>query len=289
MRPVRWWPDEILAAQDLHYEFPGGVSALNGLSLAIPRGARLGILGANGAGKSTLLLHLYGTLRPRAGQVLIDGKPVDYSRAGLDALRRRVGLVLQDPDDQLFAASVFEDVSFGPLNLGCPDDEARARVEEALQALRITELAMRPTHMLSGGERKRAAIAGAVAMRPEVLLLDEPTAGLDHHAEVHLVRLLRKLGEAGSTLVFTTHSAELSLELASHVALFVGGRVIAAGETTAILADKRLMATAKLRPPLLLELAMTARETGLMSEQEPLPRSARDLLQLMERWSSLRD
>ena len=148
---------------------------------------------------------------------------------------------------------------------------------------------MRPTHMLSGGERKRAAIAGAVAMRPEVLLLDEPTAGLDHHAEVHLVRLLRKLGEAGSTLVFTTHSAELSLELASHVALFVGGRVIAAGETTAILADKRLMATAKLRPPLLLELAMKARETGLMSEQEPLPRSARDLLQLMERWSSLRD
>ena len=279
----------ILAAQDLHYEFPGGVSALNGLSLAIPRGARLGILGANGAGKSTLLLHLNGTLRPRAGQVLIDGKPVDYSRAGLDALRRRVGLVLQDPDDQLFAASVFEDVSFGPLNLGCPDDEARARVEEALQALRITELAMRPTHMLSGGERKRAAIAGAVAMRPEVLLLDEPTAGLDHHAEVHLVRLLRKLGEAGSTLVFTTHSAELSLELASHVALFVGGRVIAAGETTAILADKRLMATAKLRPPLLLELAMKARETGLMSEQEPLPRSARDLLQLMERWSSLRD
>ena len=240
-----------------------------------------------GPGKSTLLLHLNGTLRPRSGQLLIDGKPVDYSRDGLAVLRRRVGLVLQDPDDQLFAASVFEDVSFGPLNLGCSDDEARARVDEALQALRITELAARPTHMLSGGERKRAAIAGAVAMRPDVLLLDEPTAGLDHHAEVHLVRLLRKLGEAGSTLVFTTHSAELSLELASHVALFAGGRVIASGEATAILADSKLMASAKLRPPLLLELAMKARETGLMGPEEPLPRSAGDMLHLMNRWSGL--
>ena len=276
----------ILEAQDLHYEFPGGVSALNGLTLNIPRGARLGILGANGAGKSTLLLHLNGTLRPRAGRVLIDGEPVDYSRAGLTALRRRVGLVLQDPDDQLFAASVFEDVSFGPLNLGCTEEDARARVEEALQALRITELAARPTHMLSGGERKRAAIAGAVAMRPEVLLLDEPTAGLDHHAEVHLVRLLRKLGEAGSTLVFTTHSAELSLELASHVALFVGGRVIASGEATSILADKKLMAAAKLRPPLILELAMKARDLGLVTADEPLPRTSRDILSLLDRWQT---
>ena len=276
----------ILEAQDLHYEFPGGVSALNGLTLNIPRGARLGILGANGAGKSTLLLHLNGTLRPRAGRVLIDGEPVDYSRAGLTALRRRVGLVLQDPDDQLFAASVFEDVSFGPLNLGCTEEDARARVEEALQALRITELAARPTHMLSGGERKRAAIAGAVAMRPEVLLLDEPTAGLDHHAEVHLVRLLRKLGEAGSTLVFTTHSAELSLALASHVALFVGGRVIASGEATSILADKKLMAAAKLRPPLILELAMKARDLGLVTADEPLPRTSRDILSLLDRWQT---
>ena len=276
----------ILEAQDLHYEFPGGVSALNGLTLNIPRGARLGILGANGAGKSTLLLHLNGTLRPRAGRVLIDGEPVDYSRAGLTALRRRVGLVLQDPDDQLFAASVFEDVSFGPLHLGCTEEDARARVEEALQALRITELAARPTHMLSGGERKRAAIAGAVAMRPEVLLLDEPTAGLDHHAEVHLVRLLRKLGEAGSTLVFTTHSAELSLELASHVALFVGGRVIASGEATSILADKKLMAAAKLRPPLILELAMKARDLGLVTADEPLPRTSRDILSLLDRWQT---
>lgn len=276
----------ILEAQDLHYEFPGGVAALNGLNLNIPRGARLGILGANGAGKSTLLLHLNGTLRPTGGRVLFEGKPIDYSRAGLSALRRRVGLVLQDADDQLFAASVFEDVSFGPLNLGCTDEEARTRVDESLQALRIAELADRPTHMLSGGERKRAAIAGAVAMHPDILLLDEPAAGLDHHAEVHLVRLLHKLAESGRTLVFTTHSVDLTLQLASHVALFAGGRVIAAGETTTILADSEIMAAARLRPPLLLDLAIRARELGLMGTDESLPRSAREFREIMCRWSS---
>lgn len=167
----------LLEAYGLTYDYPGGVQALSGLDLSVERGRRLAILGPNGAGKTTLLLHLNGTLRPTSGRVLLDGVVAGYCRADLTVWRRRVGLVLQDADDQLFAASVAEDVSFGPLNLGLSDEEARQRVDEALAALRIADLADRPTHMLSFGQKKRAAIAGAVAMRPEILLLDEPTAG----------------------------------------------------------------------------------------------------------------
>ena len=143
----------ILQAEALSYAFPGGIPALSELSLTIERGRRLAILGPNGAGKTTLLLHLNGTLRPDSGRVLLDGEPVGYSRAGLTAWRRRVGLVLQDPDDQLFAASVFEDVSFGPLNIGLGETQARERVNETLAELRIADLADRATHMLPGGRR----------------------------------------------------------------------------------------------------------------------------------------
>src|SRR5262249_51632458 len=144
------------------------------------RGRRLAILGANGSGKTTVLLHLNGTLKPRSGEVRLDGKAMAHDHDSLITWRRRVGLVLQNADDQLFAPTVAEDVSFGPLNLGLSHHETRTRVSNALSALHIDHLADRATHMLSFGQKKRVAIAGLVAMQPEILLLDEPTAGLDH-------------------------------------------------------------------------------------------------------------
>jgi cobalt/nickel transport system ATP-binding protein len=272
----------ILQAEALSYAFPGGIPALSDLSLTITRGRRLAILGPNGAGKTTLLLHLNGTLRPSAGRVLLDGEPVGYSRAGLTAWRRRVGLVLQDPDDQLFAASVFEDVSFGPLNLGLSEPEAWERVNEALAALRIADLADRATHMLSGGQKKRVAIAGAVAMRPDVLLLDEPTAGLDQDACGHLLRVLDALSTAGTTLVFTTHDVDLAYTLADDVALFSGGTVIARGSAETVLAGGEAMAAAHLHPPLLLELGLKARAFGWLAAGDPLPRRRQDMLDLID-------
>ena len=193
----------LLEAQGLTYAYPGGVPALSGLDLKVERGRRLAILGPNGAGKTTLLLHLNGVLLPASGQVRLDGAAMGYSRGELSVWRRRVGLVLQDADDQLFAASVAEDVSFGPLNMGLSDEEARKRVDEAFAALSISDLAGRPTHMLSFGQKKRAAIAGAVAMRPEILLLDEPTAGLDPQGSALLLDVLRRLQAKGTTLVVT--------------------------------------------------------------------------------------
>ena len=236
----------LLEAYGLTYDYPGGVQALSGLDLSVERGRRLAILGPNGAGKTTLLLHLNGTLRPTSGRVLLDGVVAGYCRADLTVWRRRVGLVLQDADDQLFAASVAEDVSFGPLNLGLSDEEARQRVDEALAALRIADLADRPTHMLSFGQKKRAAIAGAVAMRPEILLLDEPTAGLDQQSAPLLLAVLEQLEAKGTTLVFTTHDVDLAWAFADDAALFKDGRVIAQGVASEILIDEERMSEAGL-------------------------------------------
>lgn len=267
-----------LAADALHYRFPGGAEALRGLTLPIAPGRRLAILGPNGAGKSTLLLHLNGSLKPQSGRVLLDGQAGDYSRAGLLAWRRRVGLVLQNPDDQLFAASVFEDVSFGPLNLGLSDVEARQRVDEALTALDIQDLRDRPTHMLSGGQKKRVAIAGILAMRPDILLLDEPTAGLDQAATDHLVTILEQLAASGVTLVFSTHDVDLAWRLAQDVALFAAGSVHHHGPAAEILSQTTALAVASLRPPLLIDIALKARALGLLAADAPLPRDADQLL-----------
>ncbi len=272
----------LLEARGLTYSYPGGVLALDGLDLKVTRGRRLAILGPNGAGKTTLLLHLNGTLRPASGQVLLEGAAASYSRAGLSAWRRRVGLVLQDADDQLFAASVAEDVSFGPLNLGLSEHEARRRVEETLAALNIASLSGRPPHMLSFGQKKRVAIAGAVAMRPEVLLMDEPTAGLDNHGAAHLLGVLKKLQASGATLAFTTHDVDLAYEFADDVALFSGGKVLVQGETVQVLSDETLLKQAHLRLPLLLGLGLKARACRLLAEDADLPRSRQDMELVLE-------
>ena len=271
----------ILEAQGLTYDYPGGVPALAGLDLRVPRGRRLAILGPNGSGKTTLLLHLNGTLRPKSGRVALDGQAVGYGRADLSGWRRRVGLVLQEADDQLFAASVAEDVSFGPLNMGLSEAETRSRVDEALTDMRIAGLAARPTHMLSFGQKKRAAIAGAVAMRPEILLLDEPTAGLDHHGLIHLLAALKRIETHGTTLVFTTHDVDLAYEVANDVALFAHGKVLAQGAAEAILSNGALLAEAHLRMPLVLELSLKARAAGVIPPEAPLPRSREGILQVI--------
>jgi len=245
----------VLAARDLDYRYPGGIPALRGLSLEVRRGSRLCILGANGSGKSTLFLHFNGTLRPEGGAVLIDGRPAGYDRRALSVWRSRVGLVLQDPDDQLFAATVRQDASFGPLNLGLAEAEVRARVEEALAVLGIAGLGDRPTHMLSFGQKRRAALAGILAMRPGILLLDEPTAGLDPEGSERLLANLERLNAAGTTLVFSTHDIDLAYAWADEVAVLGDGRCLCQGATAEVLADAGLLERAGLRPPVILEIA----------------------------------
>jgi cobalt/nickel transport system ATP-binding protein len=272
--------EPLLAAHGLEYVYPGGVVALRGLNLNVERGQKLAILGSNGSGKTTLLLHLNGLCKPTRGEVQLDGRPVGYDHRALNHWRRRVGLILQEPDDQLFAATVSQDVSFGPLNLGLSDAEASERVSEALEALRVSHLADRPTHALSFGQKKRVAIAGVLAMRPEILVLDEPTAGLDPHGVTHLLGALQQLHESGATLVFSTHDVELAYAWADHVAVFHDGVVLRQGETAAVLGDREALRQARLRPPLLLEVAEALGCDGDRL-QFPLPRSREGVLALL--------
>jgi cobalt/nickel transport system ATP-binding protein len=269
----------LLAVRGLEYVYPGGITALHHLDLTIEKGRKLAILGPNGSGKTTLLLHLNGTFRPTRGEIWLDGCPAGYDRRSLNDWRRRVGLVLQEPDDQLFAATVRQDVSFGPLNLGLSAAETSERVREALESLRVAYLTERATHMLSFGQKKRVAIAGVLAMRPEILVLDEPTAGLDPHGVTHLLGALQQLHEAGATLVFSTHDVELAYAWADRVAVFHEGTVLCQGETTAVLGDREVLHQARLRPPLLLEVAEAL---GAGQEQaRPAPRSREAVLALL--------
>lgn len=272
----------ILAANGIDYTYPGGVQALQGLDLTVGKGRKLAILGPNGCGKTTLLLHLNGTLRPSSGQILIDDRPLSYDRNSLTTLRSRVGLVLQEPDDQLFAANVYQDVSFGPLNLGLSDTETRARIDAALEALRIGYLRDRATHMLSFGQKKRVAIAGILAMQPEVLILDEPTAGLDPHGVVHLLGVLQKLHEAGTTLVFSTHDVDLAYTWADQIAVFAAGKVLKQGDTATVLADQALLRAAKLKMPLILEIAQVLYSASHVCTADRPPRSKTALLRLLQ-------
>ncbi|MBK8446552.1 MAG: ATP-binding cassette domain-containing protein [Micropruina sp.] len=242
-----------LSGRGLQVAF-GPRQVLRGAGLQIPRGKRLALLGANGSGKTTLLRTLSGAIRPTAGAVLVDDRPVTFDRGGLKAHRQVVQLVAQNPDDQLFAADVVRDVSFGHLNLGVSEPEVRRRVAEALAVLSIEDLATRPIHELSYGQRKRVAIAGALAMRPCVMLLDEPTAGLDPQGVDEMVAALESLIAAHTTVVISTHDVDFALWWADSVAVLVDGQV-RHGEPVPMLSDPALAAAARLRRPLVLQAA----------------------------------
>ncbi|MCZ2817497.1 energy-coupling factor ABC transporter ATP-binding protein [Modestobacter sp. VKM Ac-2984] len=265
-----------LAAEGLVAGYERGARVLDGASLTVPPGRRLALLGANGSGKTTLLRCLSGALPPTRGRITLDGAELHATRKGLRAHRQAVQLVLQDPDDQLFSASVAQDVSFGPVNLGLPEEEVRARVAEALELLAVAHLAGRPTHQLSYGERKRVAIAGAVAMRPCVLMLDEPTAGLDPTAVGEALAALTRLQEADSTIVMSTHDVDLALRWADEVAVVVDGGVVQ-GAPDVVLGDDALLARARLDRPWALSVGARLQALGLLPDGA-LPRDADALL-----------
>jgi len=223
--------------------------ALDGIDLDIRPGERVVLLGANGSGKSTLLKLLDGIVSPTSGTMTALGRDIAAVAGGLDAFafHREVGLVFQDPDIQLFSATVFDDVAFGPLQLGLTQDEVKARVDEALAAMEIAHLADRAPFELSGGEKKRAAIASVLSLRPDVVLLDEPTASLDPRTKWVLVTLIRKLGDQGRTLVTATHELDIVPIIAERVVV-IGEerRILADGTPESILADRDLLVRANL-------------------------------------------
>ena len=233
-----------LAVQGLAYSYPDGHPALLGVDLSIGRGERLALLGPNGAGKTTFVLHLNGVLRPQSGRVDVGGLEVE--RANLAEIRRKVGLVFQDPDDQLFMPTVREDVAFGPANLGFRGAELDERVHAALQAVGMEGHADRPPHHLSFGQRRRVAVATVLAMDPEILVLDEPSSNLDPAGRRELADILKKLE---LTMLLVTHDLPYALELCPRAVVMNGGVVVADGSTAEILSDAALMAANRLELP----------------------------------------
>lgn len=270
--------DAILKLEDVSYHYADGTRALNGCSLTINRGTRSIVLGTNGAGKTTMFLHLNGILRPTSGLVLCEGKALDYSRTGLRALRSRVGMVFQNPDSQLFSASVKEDVSFGPMNLGLPESIVRTRVEEALQAVGMTALAGKPVHNLSYGQKKRVCIAGVLAMQPEIIVLDEPMAGLDAAMQEELTTILEKLHRAGMTIVIATHDLDFAYAWADQTIVMEAGRLLAHGSPAETLQRNDVRQTLG-AAPFVAEITSSLSLLGIdLRDKGYLPRSKQELL-----------
>ncbi len=242
---------EVLQVRDLHFSYPDGHAALHGVSLKLCDGDKVALVGPNGAGKSTLMLHLNGILGSpstslRATSTTLRVNGMELTRENLPIIRAMVGLVFQNPDDQLFSPTVFEDVAFGPLHMGLPEDEVRARVDMALEAVRMSSYKDRLSHHLSVGEKKRIAIATVLSMKPSLLVLDEPSAGLDPRARRTLINLLRELP---ITMLVSTHDMRLVQELFPRTIVMDEGRVVADGLTMEILEDEELLTAHGLEKP----------------------------------------
>jgi cobalt/nickel transport system ATP-binding protein len=239
----------ILETRDLYFRYPDGTEVLKGINFKVKKGEMVSILGPNGAGKSTLFLHFNGILKPWKGEVLIKGEPIKYDKKSLIEVRKTVGLVFQNPDDQIFAPTVKEDVAFGPLNLGLPKDEVERRVKEALKAVGMKGFENKPPHHLSGGQKKRVAIAGILAMQPEVIVLDEPTSGLDPVGASKIMKLLYDLNKKGITIIISTHDVDLVPVYADRVYVMYNGKILKEGTPKEVFSDVETIRKANLRLP----------------------------------------
>jgi len=233
-----------LLVSGLAYSYPDGHQALFGVDLRLEQGERVALLGPNGAGKTTLVMHLNGLLDAGLGEVSVAGLPVDKEH--LREIRRRVGVVFQDPDDQLFMPTVRDDVAFGPANMGITGDELDARVAHALELVEMSEFADRPPHHLSFGQRRRVAVATVLAMEPEILVLDEPSSNLDPASRRELADILKELD---ITMLMVTHDLPYALELCPRSVVLSGGVIVADGSTREILLDAALMKANRLELP----------------------------------------
>lgn len=252
----------IIQTENMSFTYPDGTSALHDINIEIKEGERVAVIGSNGAGKSTLFAHFNGINKPTSGLIKIDGKTAVYEKKELLEIRQKVGIVFQNPDDQLFAPTVIEDVAFGPMNLGLSDDEVDERVEEALEMVGMTGLGKKAPHHLSGGQKKRVAIAGILAMRPEIMVLDEPTTGLDPKGVGQVMEILYKLNQEDMSIIIASHDVEMVTEFADKIFVLHDGEIISQGTPQEIFNDYETLHKAHLRPPKSAELLYLLKNGG---------------------------
>lgn len=263
---------KILETKKLSFCYEDGTKALKDVDFSLEKGKTTAILGSNGAGKSSLFLNLNGIYKPLSGEVYFQGQPLKYDKKSLTELRAKLAFVFQDPDDQIFSANVFQDISFGAMNMKLPMDEVKRRVDAAMERTGITHLQQKPTHALSFGQKKRVAIAGALVMQPEILILDEPTAGLDPGGVSDLMHLLKDIQkEQGLTLAIATHDIDMIPLYCEKIYLLNKGEMILSGTPSEVFSHTDILREKNLRLPRIAHLMeILAKEDGFPLTELPL-------------------
>ncbi|MDR0911629.1 MAG: ATP-binding cassette domain-containing protein [Methanobrevibacter sp.] len=262
----------MIEAKNITYKYPDGTVALNNINFSVEKGEIVALLGPNGAGKSTLFLHFNGILEPSKGEIYVDKEILKYKKKNLMEVRQKVGIVFQNPDDQLFSPTVEEDVAFGPLNLGLSQEETKKRVEESLKKVGMSGFEKKPPHHLSGGQKKRVAIAGILAMNPEIMILDEPTSGLDPKGASKILKLLFELNKDGMTIIISTHDVDLVPIYANEINIINHGEIIKSGNPHDVFDDIKTIREANLRLPRIAHLIeiLEKKDKYKSSENYPL-------------------
>ena len=254
--------ESIVSVKEVKFSYPAGVSAIKGVSLEVRQGERVAILGPNGSGKSTLILLIAGLLMPEKGEISVFGEKT--TSKNFQKFRSRIGIVFQDPDDQLFTQSVIEDIEYGPRNLKLPEEDIKRRSDHVLEKMGIQHLKNRPPHRLSFGEKKKVSLATALVLKPELLILDEPTANLDLVSRRGLIETLNELNRAGTTIIVSTHDVEALPELADRVIVMTQGTLVGTGEISDVLQNLALLESAGLEPPTIVKLFTELRSKGMV-------------------------
>ncbi|OGI28153.1 MAG: energy-coupling factor ABC transporter ATP-binding protein [Candidatus Melainabacteria bacterium RIFOXYA12_FULL_32_12] len=268
----------ILETKDLIFKYTND-RVLNEISVKIEKGKKTVFLGENGAGKSTLFLHFNGILKPNKGKVFFKGEEVKYDQTSLMKLRKSVGIVFQDPDTQLFSASVTQEVSFGPMNLGFPKEKVEEYVEYALGATGTSFLRDKPTHFLSYGQKKRVTIASIIAMEPEVIIFDEPTNYLDPKHKIQIMDFLTELNKNGTTIILSTHDVDRAYSWADNIFVMKNGNILKEGSPEEIFADSKVLNSTNLTSPMILDIYEELKSKGYIDLQKPFPRNKTELFE----------
>lgn len=273
--------------ENLTYEYSDGTLALDDISLGFRKAERIALLGTNGSGKTTLLNHFNGILKPTSGKIYFEEKPLKYDAKSLLELRQRVGFVFQDPNDQLFAPTVKQDVAFGPLNLGQKPEQVKELVDEALETVGMIEFKEKPPHFLSLGQKKRVALAGVLAMKPEVIIMDEPTSNLDPRATSEILHLLLRLNkESGITLLLATHDVDMVPLFADKLLILNKGKLVSEGSPKTIFSDTNLIRSVNLRSPRLTHLFEVLKKENNLPINDILPltigEARKEILRLLD-------
>lgn len=275
-------PGTIIEARNINFSYMDGTQAINNLSLKIPKGKKIALLGNNGAGKTTLFLHFNGVHRPQEGKIFYHGIEINYKKKQLKELRKNVGIVFQDPDNQLFSASVYQDISFGPINIGWEEGEIRKKIEEVMKRTGTWDIRDKPTHALSHGQKKRVAIAGVLAMEPEVIFLDEPTAGLDPFFAANIMTLLDQFNQEGKTVVIASHNIEEVYAWADYIFIMHKGEIISEGISEEVFRLGDALEKANLIKPWVLEIYDSLLKKGKIADDAPIPKTREEIIKVIK-------